>query len=178
MSVSSACFIITNSTCCWVRWCCETFMPETEEFLRLGAVKVVSARDAFSEDCPNSKGHWKRLVFDCIRRKLLEGGSHCFWNIVVIGDSDLECKAVQSLSAKMANKSCCKSVRLGSIQPKELVKQQSCLTNLLVSLAETKCKPLTAQIQEPFCKPQFVTGRSGSELSRQASLGEFVNRGA
>ncbi len=135
-----------------MRWCCETFMPETEQFLRLGTVKVISARDAFSTNCPTHPGHWKRLVFDCIRQKLLIKNSHCFWNIVIIGASDAESGAASYFTEKMINKSCCKFVRLGPGKSSCLVKQHECLAHRLNELAQPTTKKLSNHLSLPLTR--------------------------
>jgi hypothetical protein len=91
--------IVTNSAKGWVEMSCARMMPSLGSILE--QVDIVSARSAFEAytECPSG---WKRLAFER-EIQLLDGSSTLQYNIISIGDSMHEQRAVKSLCENMPN---------------------------------------------------------------------------
>ncbi|KAJ8905911.1 hypothetical protein NDN08_002413 [Rhodosorus marinus] len=74
--------IVTNSSAGWVEDSSRAFYPKLHKYLLDHNVQIISARDLYSQTCPDAPYRWKSSAFSEVLRG--EGGD-CL-NVTVLGD--------------------------------------------------------------------------------------------
>jgi len=116
-------FIITNAMGEWINLT-KKLLPNTTTIFKW--VKVISARDMYSEKYPNDINSWKQLCFQKVARKYMS--KQKINNIISIGDAEYEYVALINLRNLGKQKKYLKSIKLISASDyKHIVDQISVL---------------------------------------------------
>lgn len=125
--------IVTNAEQGWVEYSCAQFMPSLQE--TLAEVSVISARSMYEAACTSSS-QWKCRAFRDMVDDFYGKSSMQQQNVVSLGDSDNELRALLSVSNGVSN--CCgksvKFVETPSIE--QLVEQHDLLFECLLDVIE------------------------------------------
>lgn len=88
-------YIITNSELKWVEYSCKIFFPNVFELFK--DIKIISARDLYSEQFPNNYKIWKIKVYNDITNNY---SLDLPTNIIAFGDSSYDIEATYNLKLK------------------------------------------------------------------------------
>ena len=123
--------IVTNASKGWVEKSGETWLPEVLQVIRKLRIPVISARTKFEKKLPGDPVAWKCEAF-----ALLKENSRQIANLISVGDSEAEMKAVVRL-AQLYRTSFTKTIRLKeSPSATELARQLQIITPKLRRIVE------------------------------------------
>jgi len=130
--------IVSNGSHNWIKSCLN-YLPYTSQIYDLEVFNIVSARDLFENDYPGGYDEWKKLAFKiCLSENM--NGEFDSYNVISIGDSDCEHKALMELEEWECSND--KNLILKSIKLKrrpelnELVEQLSILNKQILNILE------------------------------------------